>query len=179
MDDRKGWLTAGRDMIELQVPGIRQMNNVVHWILVRGYGLSSERQKGRVERSSTNRAGDLKNYILLLDLGLPQELEITRRREEDQAFIQVLRPKPTLNDDFDGTDCYPHRHPYRRPSTGTGQQILMVVWVAWISWEVVMQIRNLKSAGNTSLVTFLDLYNFFVAPVTPMPTVRTRSQRSV
>ncbi len=64
MNDRKGWLTVGRVVIELQVPGTRQRNNPVDLTVVSGYGLPLERQKGRVERSSTNRAGDLRNYIL-------------------------------------------------------------------------------------------------------------------
>ncbi|KAI0763909.1 hypothetical protein BC629DRAFT_1443110 [Irpex lacteus] len=164
MSDRKGWLTAGRDMIELQVPGIRQMNNLVHWILVRGYGLSSVAPRKRRAVCSTNRAGDLKSYMLLLDLGLPQELEITRRSEEDQASIQASRPKLTSNDDLTAARAAALIAIRIDDRRRTGEQMIIAVWAAWISWEVVMQIRNLKSAGNTSLVTFLDLYNLFVTP---------------
>ncbi|KAI0763899.1 hypothetical protein BC629DRAFT_1443105 [Irpex lacteus] len=118
----------------------------------------------------------------LLDLGLPQELEITRRREEDQAFIQALRPKPTLNDDFDDMGCCPRRHPYRRSSTirrGMGERILTAVSVAWISWEVVMQIavHTALQAHLRHIPHILEASNLLAIPVSSNSSTSTHNRR--
>ncbi|KAI0763902.1 hypothetical protein BC629DRAFT_1725797 [Irpex lacteus] len=150
MNDRKGWVTAGRGVSQLQVHGIRQRNNpedltVTVWRAWRR-GRARECPERHEERGDKCQTPDQQR---LLDLGLPQELEITRRREEDQAFIQVLRPKPTLNDDFDGTDCCPHRHPYRRSSTGLGRVDKLGRRYAAVHTSIQVHLRHITHIYQT------------------------------